>query len=124
MSSPDLKSIALRFNDCINNRNLDGLADLMTDDHKFIDSAENAINGKGICLDAWRGFFSGFPDYKNVFESVTSDSDVVLMAGYSTCSEPALDGRAIWTARIVGDQVSEWRVYDDTPEIRQHLGVD
>ncbi|MFQ6126011.1 MAG: nuclear transport factor 2 family protein [Candidatus Heimdallarchaeota archaeon] len=33
MSQLDLKSIALRFNDRINNQDVDGLAELMTEDY-------------------------------------------------------------------------------------------
>jgi hypothetical protein len=31
------KQIALRFNDCINRQDVDGLSSLMTEDHTFID---------------------------------------------------------------------------------------
>jgi hypothetical protein len=40
------------------------------------------------------------------------------------CStEPALDGPAIWTASAADGKVSEWRVYQDTPSNRSHLGI-
>ena len=44
------KRIALQCNDCINSRNLDGLAQLMTDNHTFIDTADNTMQGKQNCL--------------------------------------------------------------------------
>ena len=37
---------ALRFNDRINQRDLEGLAELMTDDHTFIDNSGNVTKGK------------------------------------------------------------------------------
>lgn len=37
MNSKDPKLVALQFNECINNQDLNGLALLMTDDHAFID---------------------------------------------------------------------------------------
>jgi hypothetical protein len=44
--------------------------------------------------------------------------------GRSVCStEPALDGPAIWTASAADGKVSEWRVYQDTPSNRSHLGI-
>ena len=57
MSEPDLTAIAVRFNESINSRDVGGLAELMSDDHRFVDSEANAVSGKQACLDAWRGFF-------------------------------------------------------------------
>lgn len=47
----------------------------------------------------------------------------MVMIGHSECSVDVLDGPAIWTAKIRGDQVAEWRVYDDTQENRTELGI-
>ena len=64
--------IVMWFNECINRRDLGGLSRLMTDDHVFTDSANNTISGKERCVEAWRGFFAAFPDYRNHFEHVVS----------------------------------------------------
>ena len=40
------REIVLAFNDCINRRDLDGLARLMTDAHIFIDSDGNRVAGR------------------------------------------------------------------------------
>ena len=117
-------SVAVRFNDCINAGDLDGLADLMTDDHTFIDTEGGTVAGKQACLDAWRGFLAAFPDYRNVFASVEERGDIVTVVGHSVCSEPALAGPALWTARVRADQVAEWRVHADTPEIRARLDIE
>lgn len=95
----------------------------MSDDHTFIDTQGGAVSGKQGCLDAWRGFFESFPDYRNVFDSLTVTDDVVTAIGHSVCSEGSLAGPALWTARIRDDKVVEWRVYDDTPEVREQLAV-
>ena len=116
-------AVAVRFNGSINRRDLDGLAKLMSDDHRFIDSEANTVSGKQTCLDAWRGFFDSFPDYRNVFTSLTATDDVVTIVGYSECAEPSLAGPAIWTAAIQGETVTEWRVYADSPETRARLGI-
>lgn len=119
----DPKQIALRFNECINNRDINGLANLMTDDHTFIDTAESVVSGKASCVDAWRGFFDQYPDYKNIFTTVTSKGDTVTMIGYSICSDERLEGEAIWTATISDGKMVEWRVYEDTPQNRQRLEI-
>jgi ketosteroid isomerase-like protein len=119
----DSESIVARFNDHINGRDLDGLARLMTDDHVFVDSAGGRVDGRQRCLLAWRGFFDAYPDYRNVFASTSASADMVAAAGRSVCSEPALDGPALWTARIRDGRVWEWRVYEDTPETRTQIGL-
>jgi ketosteroid isomerase-like protein len=43
----------------------------MTEDHTFVDSAGNAVAGRQRVLDAWRGFFDAFPDYRNEWAEVT-----------------------------------------------------
>jgi ketosteroid isomerase-like protein len=121
MTNDQQKTIALQFNECINSRDLAGLAALLTDDHTFIDSANAAVHGKERVVEAWRGFFALFPDYRNHFEQVESRTDVVAIMGRSTCSEPQLDGPALWTAKLSGDKVAEWRVYNDTPDNRRAL---
>jgi ketosteroid isomerase-like protein len=102
---------------------VDGLARLMTDDHVFIDSVGGRVEGMQRCLAAWRGFFDAFPDYRNVFTSMSASADMVVVTGRSVCSEPALDGPALWTARIRDGRVCEWRVYEDTPETRTRIGL-
>jgi len=97
----------------------------MTHDHAFIDSDNNVRSGKNDVLNAWRGFFEAFPDYRNLWASVTSGDGVLIAIGRSVCaSEPQLDGPAIWTAKTRGERVSEWRVYEDTLENRTLLGVE
>jgi ketosteroid isomerase-like protein len=119
----DLRALVVKFNEHINNRDLDGLAALMTDDHTFIDTAGHAIHGKSTCLEAWRGFFSSFPDYQNVFHSLAVEDNSVVVVGHSTCSDSRLDGPVLWVAKASADKLAEWRVYEDTPTNRRTLGI-
>jgi ketosteroid isomerase-like protein len=117
------KALVLQFNEYINNQNIDGLATLMTDDHTFIDSANNIIHCKEKSLEAWREFFELFPDYRNVFASFESQNSFVVITGHSICSDKRLDGSALWTAKIKDNKVAEWRVYDDTSENRKQFNI-
>jgi ketosteroid isomerase-like protein len=101
---------ALRFNEKINQQDLEGLAELMTDDHTFVDGGGNITKGKSVMKDGWKEFFKKYPDYRNKFTSVIVQDNIVVMVGYSTCSFKTLDGPNVWTARIRGGRVSEWRV--------------
>lgn len=106
----DATEVVARFNDRVNARDLSGLTALMTEDHTFVDAAGGPVTGKAACADAWAGFFAAFPDYRNVFESMTADGDTVRVTGYSVCAEPALAGRAVWTATVRAGRVSRWQV--------------
>jgi ketosteroid isomerase-like protein len=124
MATENEKATVLRFNDCITNRDIDALAALMTDDHRFIDPAGHVVVGKASVLSAWKGFFASFPDYRNVFDRIGPSDGVVVIAGHSTCSDKRLDGPALWRARVRDGKVAEWQVYDDTPEHRRELRLE
>jgi len=119
----DPRGLTVKFNEHINNRDVDGLAALMTDDHTFIDTAGHAIRGKSKCLAAWHGFFTTFPDYRNVFDSLVVDDNSVIVIGRSHCSDARLDGAALWVAKESDGKLTEWRVYEDTPTNRRTLGI-
>lgn len=116
-------SVAASFNDCINRRDLAGLSRLMTDDHVFIDTANNVVSGKERCVEAWKGFLAAFPDYRNQFDRVLLTSNQAVIVGKSVCSDVRLAGPALWTVGMVGDLVAEWRVYEDTNANRALLGL-
>jgi hypothetical protein len=119
----DAGLVVIQFNHCITHRDLDGLTALMSDDHVFIDSANNRVEGKAACTAAWRSFFEAFPDYRNEFERVRSLREDAVMSGRSICSDPLLDGPALWTAKVNDGLVSEWRVLADTPANRAAIGL-
>jgi ketosteroid isomerase-like protein len=99
------------FNDAINRRDVDTIAELMTDGHRFTDGAGGHVDGKAACVDVWRGFFASFPDYRNVFTDVVHEGDgVVTVRGHSVCSVRELDGPARWRAVVVDDRVDAWHV--------------
>jgi ketosteroid isomerase-like protein len=46
--------IALKFNEKINLQDLEGLAELMTEDHTFIDNSGEITKGKDVMKEGWR----------------------------------------------------------------------
>jgi ketosteroid isomerase-like protein len=116
-------TVALRFNEMINTRDLQGLAELMTEDHTFIDIPGEVHEGRDQMVLGWFDFFKNYPDYRNNFTRVDARDDFVTMIGYSDCSHEPLDGPSIWTAKIQDGLVSEWRVYEDTDKTRKSLEI-
>jgi ketosteroid isomerase-like protein len=107
----DAVPVVLAFNEAINGRDLDALAELMTESHRFIDSAGATVDGKSACVEAWRGFFETFPDYRNHFDDLADvGNGVVVVRGRSECSFPPLDGPAEWRVVIADARVEVWQV--------------
>jgi ketosteroid isomerase-like protein len=112
--SRDPKATVVEFNRRINMGDLEGLVDLMTEDHRFVDTAGAEIEGQEACLEARRGYISAIPDYRNHYETVLVRGERVIVRGKSKCSYPRLDWPALWSARIREGRICEWRVYEDT----------
>lgn len=109
MDAFDVMMTALRFNEAINQRNLEGFVTLLTEDHVFIDNFGHIDTH---VAEGWHAFFTKYPDSRNVFTFVTVHNDVAVMIGYSTCTkEPHLNGPSMWTAKVRDGRVAEWRVY-------------
>jgi ketosteroid isomerase-like protein len=124
MNKRDPKLTVLLFNECINHRDIEGLVDLMTDDHSLICNGHIDTKDKNSSKEAWSSFFSMFPDYLNQFSRIESKDDIVTISGKSTCSnEERLNTDALWSARVQNDKVSEWQVYEDSPENRSKLQI-
>ena len=51
------------FIEKINAHTLDGLYELMTEDHTFVDGGGDVTKGRKAMRDAWQGYFSMMPDY-------------------------------------------------------------
>lgn len=53
-------AVVLSFIDCINRLDLDGLVDLMTEDHELRILDETPVVGRESNARAWRGYFDAF----------------------------------------------------------------
>lgn len=100
---------------------LKNVANLMTEDHVFCDTANNRIKGKdNNIVQAWEPFFNFYPGYRNIFENIVARGSTVIMQGYSICSDEILNNIcAIWVAKIIDNKVGSWHIYPDTKENRE-----
>jgi ketosteroid isomerase-like protein len=113
----------MEFNDCINNRDIDGLARLMAVDHTLIDRQGTITRPKEVVLGKWKEFFRMFPEYRNTFTHLESREHRVFVVGFASWSAHRFTDVALWTATIVDDRVQEWRVYDDNETNRKSLNL-
>jgi uncharacterized protein (TIGR02246 family) len=128
LNSESAKHIAHAFADAINHQSVEGIADLMTEDHVFVDSLGSRIAGKERMKVGWEGYFRMVPDYTIAIEETFVDGKEVVMLGtaqgtYSTDGvlrpENKWSTPAAWRALIRGSLVAEWRIYADNEPIRQ-----
>lgn len=120
--------IAQAFVDRINHQDADGVAKLMTEDHRFIDSLGQIMTGRDTMRNGWQYYFAMVPDYKLTADSWLTDSMVVVMLGtargtYSPDGVRSPERKwscpAACRALICGALVAEWQVYADNEPIRQ-----
>jgi uncharacterized protein (TIGR02246 family) len=124
------EAVARTFADAINRQSAGELAELMTEDHVFIDSLGARVAGREAMRTGWTGYFRMVPDYSVAVTETYSAGSVVILLGTAQ-GTLAVDGRllpenrwqtpAAWRAEIRGAQVAGWRVYADNEPIRQLL---
>jgi thiol-disulfide isomerase/thioredoxin len=117
-SSESRESVARAFADAINRHSVDGLAALMTEDHVFIDSLGNRVEGREAVRKGWIGYVGMVPDYTIAIHETYSADRTIIMVGTAQ-GTLAVDGQllpenrwqtpAAWRAEIRGGQLASVR---------------
>jgi ketosteroid isomerase-like protein len=116
----------LLFLDAINQHDADKLAQMMTEDHQFIDSLGQSVNGREAARRGWRGYFAFCPDYWVSHEEIFPGGNLVAVFG-AAGGTIAADGKlppanqwrisAAWLAVTDGGLVKQWRVFADNKPV-------
>jgi uncharacterized protein (TIGR02246 family) len=110
----------------INQRDPSRLAELLTDDHIFIDSIGNTVKGRDNMAAAWGQYFAFCPDYQVTAESILADGEQVAVIGTAggtiaqngtTPPENHWNIRAAFFALVRHDHIQQWRVYADNKPV-------
>lgn len=126
MQSP--QTIARAFVDAINAHDLDTLAGLMSEAHRFVDSLGTVVEGRERMRNGWAAYFQMVPDYAVVVEETFCDGPTVVLLGLArgtyakrehASSENRWQTPAAWRAHVENDKLAEWRVYADNEPIRR-----
>jgi uncharacterized protein (TIGR02246 family) len=122
--------IVLQFLERINERDVDRLAELMTEDHLFVDSLGQSVRGREPMRAAWRGYYAMCPDYTVVHDEVFQNGNRVVVLG-TAGGTIAVDGArpaenqwrtpVAWLAVVESGLVKEWRVYADNKPVHDIL---
>jgi uncharacterized protein (TIGR02246 family) len=116
----------LDFLDRINRRDADRLAELMTEDHVFIDSLGQSVRGREKMRAGWKSYYAFCPDYTVSHEEIFQSGNHVAVFG-SAGGTIAAQGKlppenkwrtpAAWLAVVEKGLVKEWRVYADNKPV-------
>jgi ketosteroid isomerase-like protein len=116
--------------DCINRGDLDGLVEIMSDDHRLEVLAEKPLVGRAANAEAWRGYMQAFPRYVIYPHRIAGDGPDVAILGHTTGSHlglPDAEERKlllIWLAVVKDDAIERWCLLEDSPPNRKRLGLD
>lgn len=116
---PTAKETALTFIEKINAHDVEGIAELISDDHTFIDAHGNELHGKDKMIAGWRGYFEWFPDYYIEVTEVFEDDDRLALFGFAGGSFKGKSSEswrlpAAWKAMVNDGRVVLWQVFVDT----------
>lgn len=127
---PRPETVVKRFIDRVNAHDLNGIVELLSADHRFVDSLGAVFEGRETLRAGWTGYLRMVPDYTITLERVIENGSEVILIGEAggTYSKdgglhPADAWRTpgAWLARVERGLIAEWRVYADNEPIRQRM---
>lgn len=117
MKATNPEAVALRFVECINNQDIEGLVSLMTKDFIMITYEGESEIGRELLRKGFQGYFTDYPGYKIHVEKVARSGNDIAIVGKTTGSHipPEVEERetVILIAKIEGNLVAEWRIFSD-----------
>jgi hypothetical protein len=129
MTDAEIADVAFRFVERINHQDLEGLLELMTDDHSLHVFGDHDLCGKEAQRAGWKGYFDLCPEYMIHVSEMHVRGDVAVMVGSTTGSHlklPRLEefrDPLVWTAKVRDGLVTEWALHHLTDENRERLGI-
>lgn len=116
----------LHFLERINQHDADKLAELMTEDHVFIDSLGQSVKGRENMRLGWRGYYAFCPDYWVSHDEIFASGNRVAVfgaAGGTIAAAAKLPPEnkwrtsAAWFAIVETGLLKQWRVYADNQPV-------
>ncbi len=123
--------VAICFIESINHRDFDGLAALMSDNHRAIDEKGEVNQGREVAKGVIEDYTKQFPDFLIHINEVYRQEGTVIIMGRSTGScagtprDIEIKERLLYVFKVKEGLVTEFQyAIADTAEKRAELGVD
>lgn len=123
----DPESAARTFVAAINSGRPDAIAALISEDHVFVDSLGQRIEGRERVRQAWAAYFAMVPDFRIEIDSITVGDERVMLCGLASGGLASAGVRSAaarwstpgaWEARGCEGRVSRWQVFCDNEPSR------
>ena len=122
----EIFTTAISYIEKINEHDIKGICELMSDDHIFIDSLGMVIKGKKEMSNAWKMFLKWFPDYNITIMNTVLTDDTVGIFGIAsgTFNSDDIDISdnfeipGAWRAKVKNKQITEWQAIADNEAVR------
>jgi len=117
--------VVAAFITAINRHDLAALADLMSEDHTFIDPQGRRVSGRKEMITGWKAYFAMFPDYEILVDTTLNVNGTVAVFGSVSGTYNGKRGLvpknriampAAWKANVADGKVKLWQVYCDWSE--------
>lgn len=127
-----ISTVINNFVFAINSHSVNDIIELISDDHKFIDSFGIELSGKEALKRAWAEYFKMFPDYIMVIDEILINESNAAIIGkaFGTYTK---DGKlseknkwqipAAWHATVDKNKIKTWRIFADVTPIVKILGM-
>ncbi len=126
--SESVEAVVEAFVRAINRQDVDALAELMPEEHRFVDALGGVVQGREAMRAAWKGYFVMVPDYSIAVEETFCDGPIMVLLGtaqgtYAGSGKITAENRwktpVALRAFVEDGKVSEWRVYADNEPMRR-----
>jgi ketosteroid isomerase-like protein len=114
------------FFDHVNQHDENQIAQLMSEDHLFIDSLGRSMLGREAMRAGWRAYFAMCPDYRVSQEDTFDDGNIVAAFGSAggtisvngtVSAENKWQTPAAWRVVVENGLIKEFRVYADNKPV-------
>jgi hypothetical protein len=112
--------VAFAFVDAINSKDVEYLADLMTNNHKFIDGDGSEHIGKDRMRVGWKEHLELIPDLTLSISAHFEENNTVVLLGWSSGTiiqngelkpENYWKVPCAWRVSVDSEKVAEWQLY-------------
>ena len=117
MTSNEIE-VVQSFIAAINRQSPADIAELMTEDHAFVDSSGRAVSGRQQMTAGWSAYFGMFPDFTIEVETILSDGEL------GPVPENRIEMPAAWRAIVRDGKVQRWQVYADWTDGTRRIAED
>ena len=122
----DVLKTVMAFVEKLNEHDLNGMTELISDDHIFTDSMGIVVKGKRTMKHALKVHLTWFPDYTITVKNTLLTDDTVGIFGTAKgmfdADEPedadSFEIPAAWRAKVKDNLITEWQVFADNEVVR------